>query len=141
MSTNLRVIKVDKTLKKLGVPVNAKKEFYIIIMIVLIWILFVLFLDISHIVATEKSDDSSEKIVRSIILQHGHHVNALINTIFCLFVKHMKIRFKSLNKVLLDIFQLQDNDSKHKKSTEYKWAVSRRINFEKDFIKILHDVK
>ncbi|KAH0549034.1 hypothetical protein KQX54_005280 [Cotesia glomerata] len=141
MKINLRVIKVDKTLKKLGVPVNAEKEFYIIIMIVFIWIIFLLFLDISHIVSTEKSDDLSEKTMRSIILQHGHHVNILINAIFCLFVKHMKIRFKSLNKVLLDIFQLQDNDSKHKKNTDYKWAVSRRINFEKDFMKILHDVK
>ncbi|XP_057331935.1 putative gustatory receptor 28b [Microplitis mediator] len=53
----------------------------------------------------------------------------------------MKIRFESVNKVLSEIFKLQTNNSAHKIETDYKWAISRRVEFDKDFTKILNNIK
>ncbi|KAH0549033.1 hypothetical protein KQX54_005275 [Cotesia glomerata] len=53
----------------------------------------------------------------------------------------MKVRFKNINKILIDILQLQSNNSTHKEETDYKWAISRKISFEKDFTEIIRKLK
>ncbi|XP_074111227.1 uncharacterized protein LOC141535268 [Cotesia typhae] len=51
------------------------------------------------------------------------------------------MRFKSINKLLLDILRLQDNNLAHQVESDYIWAVSREVSFEKDYMTILQSIK
>ncbi|XP_074111228.1 uncharacterized protein LOC141535269 [Cotesia typhae] len=65
----------------------------------------------------------------------------MLHTLGVPLINHMKVRFKNINKILIDILQLQSNNSMHKEETDYKWAISRKISFEKDFTKIIRKLK
>ncbi|XP_057331917.1 putative gustatory receptor 28b [Microplitis mediator] len=138
---NSRIIKVDEDLEKLGIPVDAQVEFIFSIKIAILWIAYSLFLNVIKIVWYPETLDLLSVTFVVFTIQHGYHVNFLIDLTFCLVTKHMKKRFENLNKLLLEIFDLQTNNLGQEVETEYKWAISRQTHLEKDFTEIIHKIK
>lgn len=137
---NTRLIEADVMLHTLGVPLNFKKEFFFSIKIAVFWIVYLLFINIS-MVSIYREYDLFLRTFVAIVIQHAYYVNLIIDLSFYLLINHMKVRFKNINKILIDILQLQSNNSMHKEETDYKWAISRKISFEKDFTEIIRKLK
>ncbi|XP_057331929.1 uncharacterized protein LOC130671846 [Microplitis mediator] len=154
---NLKNMKVDETLHQLGASVDYQREFNYSIKILICWIINVALLNGNRVAwfAEDISTTMFRKIIVITILQHSYHMNLLVDSIFCLSIKHMKLRFESMNKILLNIVSLQDNfgtriaagillnDSsvRKRKNNNDKWAISRKFSTAKDVIKTFRTIK
>lgn len=153
---NLNNIKVDETLDHLGASVDYKREFNFSIKVLICWIINAVLLNGNRIAwfTEDIFTTAYRKIIIITILQHSYHMNLLVDLIFCLSIKHMKIRFESINKILINILSLQDNFEKQsaagfllndssvqKRKNNNKWAISRKFSTANDVIKTFRTIK
>ncbi|CAD6221910.1 GSCOCT00005241001.3-RA-CDS [Cotesia congregata] len=138
---NSRIITAEQNLKELGLKIDVHGKYISVIKIAAFWVICVLFVDLTTTYRSSRSTNFITKLMITFVIHHGYHVNLLIDLTFGVFIQHMKMRFKSINELLLDILRLQDNNLAHQIETDYKWAVSRGVTFEKDYVIILQNIK
>ncbi|CAD6201449.1 GSCOCT00013987001.2-RA-CDS, partial [Cotesia congregata] len=123
----------DETLKNLGFAINIQKEFCFILKVAVSWIFFNV---LTCPVVTLYHFSNLEKITQIpviVVVYHGYHVNLLIFVKFFLLINHMRLRFKSINKVLTN-FLRSHTKNMTQEGTNDRWASSVQKNLELDFL-------
>ncbi|XP_044578046.1 uncharacterized protein LOC123260777 isoform X2 [Cotesia glomerata] len=138
---NSRIITAEQNLKELGLKIDVHGKYISAIKIAAFWVTYVLFVDLTKVNQSSYLTNFTTQLMITFVIHHGYHVNFLIDLTFVLFIQHMKMRFRSINELLLDILRLEDNNLAHQIETDYKWAVSRGVSFEKDYMIILQNIK
>lgn len=137
---NTRIIEADTTLDKLGVPVHSQKEYCFSKKILFLWIVHLIFINSVRIIWCSYPLDLQSIILIVFVLQHAYHVNFLIDLIFFVTIKHMKVRFNNVNELLSDTYKQQINFTSISLA-DRKWAITRQLKYNTSSADILQSIK
>ncbi|KAH0549036.1 hypothetical protein KQX54_005287 [Cotesia glomerata] len=140
-----RSLKVDKKLEDLGVAVNCQKTFTYSFIVTIIFIITALLLNLMTVLWSVSSDDAVADTFAIFALNHPIHMNYVFSLTFCMLIRHMRLRFRKINKALRKFITLQSNDSilieNNESITENRIILnqtSRRLNHSLQTLKNIH---
>lgn len=146
---NLKTIKIEETISAIGESIDNQRAFRYSLAVSICWIITLVLLNYNKVAWFNMNIPLIHKIVIIFVTQHPYYINLLVDLIFCLSINHIKIRFKSLNKVLKS-FVSEDNfknritsdnlfSTGSRKTSEDNWAIRKSENV--DVIKIIQTIK